>query len=117
LLQLWDLESDDAVALAGHTGAVRAVQWSPCGTQLLSAADDMDVRFWDVHTVEEGSSATVGCHDRRGTCICGRDQFGQTVRKDECPVRGHAAPVTCVRFAPQTKVHVPRPLLAPASGR
>ncbi|HEX3764726.1 MAG TPA: TIR domain-containing protein, partial [Kofleriaceae bacterium] len=54
--QLWDAatgEELDALQSPRHWGSVRAVAFSPDGSQLLTASDDQTVRFWDARQGQE----------------------------------------------------------------
>ncbi|NUM48183.1 MAG: hypothetical protein HUU38_26040, partial [Anaerolineales bacterium] len=53
LVWLWELTTGQALnALEGHTARVTHLAWSPNGTQLLSAGDDLALNLWDVSTLE-----------------------------------------------------------------
>ncbi|MBN2472861.1 MAG: protein kinase, partial [Anaerolineae bacterium] len=74
-IHLWDTESGAEVRqLAGHTGAVTVVRFSPDGHWLLSGSIDETLRLWDVNT-------------------------GQEVRR----YAGHTGGVTSVAFAPDAR--------------
>ncbi|MCY4404334.1 MAG: leucine-rich repeat domain-containing protein [Candidatus Poribacteria bacterium] len=48
-IKLWDLKSNIATTLSGHTEKVNAVTFSPDGKLLASGSDDRAVILWDVH--------------------------------------------------------------------
>jgi WD40 repeat protein len=43
-----DTTEDDVTTLAGHTGDLTSVAWSPDGKQLASGSDDNTVKIWDL---------------------------------------------------------------------
>lgn len=36
------------VLLEGHTGCVNSIQFSECGSQIITASDDLNINFWDL---------------------------------------------------------------------
>ena len=72
-LSLWDMQTNRERRLAGHTGPVRELDWSPDGQQLASASADHTIRLWD----SEGEPAAV--------------------------VRGHTSTVHSVAWAPDSR--------------
>jgi WD40 repeat protein len=48
LVKIWNIESWESRALAGHVGDVLSVRWSTDGTQLASASTDGSIIVWDV---------------------------------------------------------------------
>ncbi len=53
--------ADAPMRLQGHTGAVRAVAWSPDGRYLATGGDDAQVRVWD--SAENFAQMTTLAHD------------------------------------------------------
>jgi WD40 repeat protein len=74
-IHLWDARSGTWLrTLAGHTGAILDIDFSPDGKTLATAGDDYTVRLWDVAS-------------------------GQSTQLWE----GHANAVTAVAFSPNGK--------------
>jgi WD40 repeat protein len=49
MIELWDVVALTRVlTFTGHSGVVRALDWSPDGERLVSGADDKSVRIWDM---------------------------------------------------------------------
>lgn len=65
-IYVWSIAEDDAdgvavepvATLAGHSGEVRAVDWSPDGAYLISGATDNSIRIWSVETGETVAKLT-----------------------------------------------------------
>ncbi len=52
-LILWDLNGEIVQTFEGHLAAVRALAFTPDGSQLLSASDDTQIILWNVETGEQ----------------------------------------------------------------
>jgi WD40 repeat protein len=71
-VKVWDARTGQVLlALAGHTGRVNSVSYSPDGQRIASAGDDGSIRIWD---------------SQKGRLIL--------------TLKDHRGPVTCVRFSP-----------------
>ena len=68
--------------------AERALHSNPCLVSSISHVFVFGVQI-----------RTIG-HTGEGDCICTRDEQGDLEIDDECPVRGHSAPVNSVAFSP-----------------
>ena len=49
-IKIWRFDGSLTATLAGHAGAVRAVEYSPNGTLLASGAEDNAVKIWQVQS-------------------------------------------------------------------
>ena len=38
----------EPVLLEGHTGCVNSIHFSECGSQIITASDDLNINFWDL---------------------------------------------------------------------
>jgi len=106
--------------LTGHTGRVYGVAFNPTGTQLASAGDDRNVRFWNPITGEEISTLSqpdktaafegvvYSPDGKRLAVITSDDQTtriwsaetGQELHK----LKGPDGPVVSVAFSPDGKI-------------
>ncbi|MFE2750214.1 protein kinase [Streptomyces scopuliridis] len=63
-IRLWDVGTrKNTGSLSGHTGDISAMRFTPDGSLLAAAADDIDehtIRLWDVSTHTERRTLTVG---------------------------------------------------------
>lgn len=58
---VWDLSSvAQQAVLSGHEGLIRALAFSPDGSQVASGADDGMLRFWDAISGAARASVTIG---------------------------------------------------------
>ncbi|CAE6411321.1 unnamed protein product [Rhizoctonia solani] len=57
LLHIWDAQTGDSVfgPLKGHIKRVTAIAYSPDGTYIASASEDVSIRVWDVSTQLESA--------------------------------------------------------------
>lgn len=54
IVDLWSVESGaNLLKIAGHTGAVKALAWSPQGSYLASGGEEGGIRIWDLGTRKE----------------------------------------------------------------
>lgn len=51
LVEVWDVTSDKRVSLSGHKSTVTACEFSPDGTQIISASADGTLKLWDLASV------------------------------------------------------------------
>jgi WD40 repeat protein len=58
-VRLWDLESGQETTLAGHTGPVHGMAFSPSGRLLATCGEDGTVRLWSL-TVSGPGVRTIG---------------------------------------------------------
>ena len=90
-VRFWDVV-DPRLAmppLNGHTGAVRAVAFSPDGTILVSGSDDKSIRVWDVEAAQQRraiqtpSSVSFILYSPDGKSIVAGDFSGNILRCDD----------------------------------
>ena len=62
--------------LRGHTGAVLACSWSPCGKSILTGSLDCSLKVWDVATLK--CTATLSGHGEEVRC-CAWRHGGRTI--------------------------------------
>ena len=90
IVRFWDVTNPRFVmpSLNGHTGAVRAINFSMDGTRLLSGSEDKSVRVWDVETVEQlkeihtSSAISSVIYSSNDSIIAVADTAGNLLRYD-----------------------------------
>ncbi|CUA68588.1 Lissencephaly-1 homolog [Drosophila pseudoobscura pseudoobscura] [Rhizoctonia solani] len=117
-VELWDVEQGIAVSepLKGHTSEVQSVQFSPDGSQLVSASWDNTIRIWDV----ERRTTIVGplkghtswvhsasySHDGSQIVSCSHDRTlrfwdPRTGEMIASPFKGHTNDIHSAAFSPR----------------
>ncbi|XP_024044008.1 uncharacterized protein LOC18048806 isoform X3 [Citrus clementina] len=83
--------------LVGHEGSIFRIEWSSCGSKLVSVSDDRSARIWEVRaeywkdsdSIEEVGSSVLYGHNARVWDCCLTDSFIITAGEDcTCRVWG-----------------------------
>lgn len=59
LASIADTRAQEPLFLEGHTGPINQIAFSPDGSRLVSASDDITVRFWSPETGQQIGDAMV----------------------------------------------------------
>ena len=76
VIEIWDADGRESIALKGHTGVVQSVSWSPSGERLVSCGENENaIRIWSsqgdlVQTLSDGSDSVTSV-----SCSPTSDQF------------------------------------------
>ena len=64
LIKLWNLKTNTARTLRGHTGIVNSIAFSPNGNLLASVSDDGTIKLWNVRTQQNIATLREGTRFR-----------------------------------------------------